>query len=67
LRALTRSNVEPSESLFVGDNISTDIIGAKNVGMTTVWKAHSPIIRPPQADYVISNISELMSILDVRA
>ena len=35
--AIESLNMKPEEILFVGDNISLDIIGAKNVGMKSAW------------------------------
>ncbi len=36
LRACRELEVEPSDTMFVGDNLVTDVQGAANVGMTTV-------------------------------
>jgi putative hydrolase of the HAD superfamily len=36
LRACVELNVEPNDTMFVGDNLKTDVQGAANVGMTTV-------------------------------
>lgn len=36
LRACAELRVEPSDTMFVGDNLESDVQGAANVGMTTV-------------------------------
>lgn len=38
LNALEKLNVEPSESLFIGDHPDNDVRAAQNVGMASVWK-----------------------------
>ena len=38
LAALKRTKVDNHEFVYVGDDMVNDIDGAKNVGMTTVWK-----------------------------
>ncbi len=38
LAALQRTKVDKREFVYVGDDMVNDIDGAKNVGMTTVWK-----------------------------
>jgi putative hydrolase of the HAD superfamily len=36
LRACEQLGIEPTDTMFVGDNLATDVQGAANVGMTTV-------------------------------
>lgn len=65
---LTLMNVEPKETLFVGDDLVRDIQGAKKVNMKTAWivrtSTHSSInetgIHP---DYIIHSLNELETIL----
>ena len=38
LAALQKTKVDKHEFVYVGDDMVNDIDGAKNVGMTTVWK-----------------------------
>ena len=38
LAALQQTKVDKHEFVYVGDDMVNDIDGAKNVGMTTVWK-----------------------------
>ena len=58
--ALDQLNVTASETIFVGDLIKTDIVGARRLGMKTVLKQPWGSARSHQkADIVIRSISEL--------
>lgn len=35
--AMRKSNVKPEEAVFIGDSWESDIIGASNCGMKTIW------------------------------
>ncbi|MBP3962564.1 HAD-IIA family hydrolase [Paenibacillus lignilyticus] len=58
------------ESVMIGDNYYTDIIGGKHAGMHTVWirlenetmprRAESAVNAWPMADYVYATIAELL-------
>lgn len=55
----------PEEAAIIGDSLSSDILGGKNAGITTVWfnpgkKTGRPDVRP---DYEISDLLELQTIL----
>ena len=41
LAALKETKVKSNEFVYVGDDMVNDIDGAKNVGMTTVWKKNN--------------------------
>ena len=65
-RALSLLDIAPQDAVFVGDRPGNDIIGANNVGMTSVW------IDPPHLhydledvvpDYTITALRELLPIL----
>jgi HAD superfamily hydrolase (TIGR01549 family) len=66
-RALAASKLKPDEVLFVGDTYLQDIIGAKRVGLKTVWlnTRHEPrtMVRDDPPDYEIASLSELLEIL----
>ena len=62
--ALDRLGVSASETVFVGDLIKTDIVGARRMGMKTVIKQPWGTSRSHRlADFVIRQISELPDVL----
>lgn len=60
-RILSDLECIPSKCLMIGDSISSDIIGAKKVGISTCWYnfKKKPIPEDFPADYSISSIKEL--------
>ena len=62
--AIESLNMKPEEILFVGDNISLDIIGAKNVGMKSAWinreRKNNSINGEP--DYELHSLIDLLRI-----
>ena len=67
--ALNRLNVDASEALMVGDWPERDMVGAGNVGITTVFARYGNPqgIVDAGADYNIDDISELLKIIDEQA
>ncbi|MGB0371947.1 MAG: HAD family hydrolase [Opitutales bacterium] len=72
--ALESLGVSATESVFVGDGASHKLKGTRELGFTTVmtteilatlWPEKIPA-RTPFADYVVSRLSELVSIPDER-
>jgi putative hydrolase of the HAD superfamily len=64
--ALEQLGVTPERAAFVGDQLQTDIRGARRVGMATIWKTAAPeakATRRHQADLVIHRIADLPGIL----
>tara|TARA_B100001093_G_scaffold170865_2_gene163766 strand:+ start:2489 stop:3196 length:708 start_codon:yes stop_codon:yes gene_type:complete len=63
--ALKRLKVDPHECIHVGDDIEHDVIGARQVGMKTVWfNTHSYIPEGINlADFVITDLRELLLLL----
>ena len=63
--ALKRLRVDPHECIHVGDDIEHDVMGARQVGMKTVWFNMNN--RSPEddilADYVITDLRELLHLL----
>ena len=58
--------VEPSECLYVGNSYTSDVVGARNAGMTACWLNREVMIpdnKDIQADYIISDLKELLGIL----
>ena len=62
--ALARLKLEPSEVLFVGDNLSADIVGAQSVGMPTAWVNRKGKALPSGVipDYEIKTATELLTL-----
>ena len=59
--------VKPEESVYVGDNPFDDVLGAKSVGMGTVWINRNKRTRPenlPEPDYEIAGLDYLPGILE---
>jgi putative hydrolase of the HAD superfamily len=56
-------NVIPSEVVFVGDTIASDIIGAKNAGMKTIWIQGDKIQNSDLPDVRLYRLIELLSVL----
>jgi HAD superfamily hydrolase (TIGR01549 family) len=66
--ALDRMGLRPAEALFVGDRADIDVIGARGVGMPTVWinREASGLpedIKPP--DFEIRDLDQLRAILRI--
>ena len=63
---LKELQVKSQQAIHVGNSMQTDVIGAKNVGMKTVWikKEEQPILEKP--DYTINSITELPRILEME-
>ncbi|SES34012.1 putative hydrolase of the HAD superfamily [Salipaludibacillus aurantiacus] len=63
--ALERINAARSEVLMVGDNLMTDILGAKEAGIKSVWL--NRFDKKPEyvtPDYQISSLHELFDLLE---
>ena len=66
--ACERAGVSPKETLFVGDTVENDIVGANRAGMTSVFiDRESDLLTPKtaeeQPDYSISNLYDVLSCL----
>ena len=61
--ALDRLGVLAQNSIFVGDNPTADISGAKNAGMRAIWKRNSDWLEPTDADATIDELSEIPLLL----
>lgn len=57
-RALSKLQVKPEESMFIGDHPVNDVEAAKKVGMIGVWKRDSAWDEPT-ADYIIDDLIEV--------
>ncbi|MBX7043929.1 MAG: TIGR02253 family HAD-type hydrolase [Ignavibacteria bacterium] len=63
--ALTELGLKPHECLMIGDWAERDIVGAKKVGMKTVFARYGDTFdtKNPESDYDINSITELIGIV----
>ncbi len=62
---LKRMSLEKSETLMIGNNLSSDILGANKAGIKAIWLDNGTSKPNPTAkpDHIIQNISELTELL----
>src|ERR1041385_4582367 len=67
-KALELLNVNPNEALMIGDWAERDIVGAANIGMTTVFARYGDTFGTvePHADYEVNDIKELIHIVELE-
>ncbi|WP_054841064.1 TIGR02253 family HAD-type hydrolase [Thermococcus peptonophilus] len=68
LKALKKLDVKPEEAVMVGDRLYSDIYGAKNVGMVTVWFRYGKYRDKEMeyveyADFTIERLEDLLKII----
>ncbi len=63
--ACKKANCKPYEAIHVGDKLDSDIKGANDYGITSVWinSGDSHIKPEPTPDYIIKNICEFSTLL----
>ena len=61
--ALSRLKVKPENSVYIGDNLQTDIVGAKNAGLKAIWKRDRSTEQPETADAIVDELNEILPIL----
>jgi|TARA_B110000008_G_C16948882_1_gene555578 putative hydrolase of the HAD superfamily len=61
-------NCKPSEVMFIGDHPVNDILGAKKMGMTTVWTSEFIALEniPSHADYHIKYLHEITNLIGIK-
>ena len=57
---LENLHVKNSEAAHVGDDIKTDVTGAKMAGMKAIWLASQPLECLIDCDYQVNSIAELV-------
>ncbi|MEH2051230.1 HAD family hydrolase [Nostoc sp.] len=60
-RALKKLEVRAEQSVFVGDDPVNDILGAKNIGIKTIWKRDIYWQEPLKVDAIVEDIRMLQS------
>lgn len=61
--ALNENNIQAHETIMIGDNLLTDIAGAKNASIDTAFFNPNRINHDSSVDYEISTLKELMNFL----
>lgn len=58
-------NCTPDQCLMIGDSVTNDVIGAKNVGMDACYynPKHKEINKDVRCDYIISSLKELEKLM----
>ena len=56
---------DPAQAVLIGDSLSSDVRGAKNAGIASIWLNRNGRTAPPelQPDYEIHSLRELQNIL----
>lgn len=64
--ALNKAGCHGKESIIIGDSYKKDIVGGKNVGMTTIWinKFQIEDIDKEKVDFTVTHLKEISPILD---
>jgi len=65
-RAMELMGISPDEALFVGDNFTADICGAKGIGIDAVWlnyKKENEENLHPEPDYIIPSFPGITALL----
>jgi putative hydrolase of the HAD superfamily len=65
-RSLERLNTSPARAVFVGDHPEVDVAGARAAGMKTVWRRDPRVSRVVEADAVIEELGDLVSLLGLE-
>ena len=62
--AIEKFEMKPQEILFVGDNYSLDVVGAKKVGMKSAWinRERKIISKDIEPDYELHSLDDLLRI-----
>ncbi|UVI27683.1 HAD family hydrolase [Paenibacillus spongiae] len=63
--ALERLGIEPEDGIMVGDKLTTDILGANTIGMTSVWINRHGVKRSDEIipTFEIAHLEELLPLL----
>ena len=59
MAALEELGVEPGKAVHVGDSVKSDVLGAKNAGMKTVWLKTRDQAMVAEPDRIITKLTQL--------
>jgi putative hydrolase of the HAD superfamily len=59
---LENLQVKNIEAAHIGDDSSTDVIGAKKAGMTAIWIAPEAVEKTPDCDFHVRSVRELVTL-----
>ena len=62
-RALQRLDTNPARAVFVGDHPDVDVAGARAAGMKAIWRRDPGVSRMVEADAVIEELGDLLTLL----
>lgn len=62
MRAVSRLEISPEETIFIGDHPENDILAAQAIGMTGVWK-RDPGRLDRGADYIVDDLAEFPALV----
>ena len=62
-RALERLGTMPEYAVFVGDHPEVDVSGARSAGMKAVWRRDRTLSRTVEAEAIIEELGDLLSLL----
>jgi putative hydrolase of the HAD superfamily len=65
-RALERLNTNAAHAVFVGDHPEVDVAGARAAGMQGIWRRDPRVSRAVEADAVIEELGDLLTLLGVN-
>lgn len=61
--AFTVTGAGPEETLMIGDNFQTDILGAQNAGIDTMWFNPKNMPLPSPVTYEVHHLREILTLL----
>jgi len=64
MAALEELGVEPGKAVHVGDSVKSDVLGARNAGMKTVWLKTRDQKLVAEPDRVITRLTQLPETLE---
>lgn len=62
---LTKLDIKAAETVMIGDNLMTDILGANRSGMQSIWlnREAKPLIEGINPTYTVTSLTEMLEII----